>query len=239
MTGSKTLRNVLLATAAMVISTSAASAANLMVSVNGGGSFTQFEAKDGYTESVGNGMVTGLSLGYAFSDRFSVELTGGYRFGYDYKGSNNNASTNPTAPFPAGVETKSKVSSFSVIPALRYAFPVSAVKLYGLAGVGMAWNTTSESKISYSKDTSAITGEFADKTSSGLAYTAGVGVSYDATEQLVIDLGYRFTDLGEFQGGEGTATGTFGPLSQTFAVPAPDARHPVSHEIALTIGYRF
>ena len=210
-----------------------------MVSVNGGGSFTVGKAKDGYTESVSNGMVTGLSLDYAFNDRFSVELTGGYRFGLRLQGFEYQRQHQSGRSLPAGVETKSKVTSLSLIPALKVSFPVSAVKLYGLAGVGIAWNTTSDSKISYSNGSSEITGSFADKTSSGLAYTAGVGVSYNATEQLVLDLGYRFADLGEFKGGDGTATGTFGPLSQTFAVPAPDARHPVSHEIALTIGYRF
>ncbi|MDI9408945.1 MAG: outer membrane beta-barrel protein [Candidatus Pacebacteria bacterium] len=257
MKNSLSLRTLLLAGVALVAGASVASAEGITVSINGGTSMTQMTAKEGYNESVSNGIVTGLTGAYALSDMFSVELTAGYRFGYKYKGSNKEASTNTPA---VGVETKGDVSSLSFIPAVRASYPVSMVKVYGLVGAGISMNSISGAKVTdFSGDidlhkiNSAVPagtkmagtitkGSFADATKNEFAYTLGAGVSYDVGSNFVVDLGYRFTDLGSFQPGAGKVTLNVPRANikdKEVDAPAPDARHPLAHEIALTIGYRF
>ena len=56
--------------------------------------------------------------------------------------------------------------------------------LYGMAGLGMSWNKT--------KNTSNAHG----RTRANFAWTAGAGIDYYINECWSLDLGYRYTDLG-------------------------------------------
>ena len=57
--------------------------------------------------------------------------------------------------------------------------------VYGMAGIGMAWNKTDSIR------------NAKGKTKTNFAWTVGAGVDYFINQCWSLDLGYRFTDLGQ------------------------------------------
>ena len=282
-----TLATVLLAGVSSLGLASAASAEilGLYARLDGGYSLTSITAKANHKEEVTNGYIVGASFGYNLFDFISVELTGSTRLGLKYTGS----TINPTTTLPiGGIETKTNVSSYALMPAIRvgYGFDLGAISLkpYVSGAAGVAFNGTSGSKISASGKIPAtqalqlavqarkldaataialapvaagagalpltVSGSFADASNTTFAYSAGAGIALEIAG-FMIDLGYRYSDMGEFKGGAGSATYTVNTtaisaalggqnsISSTAALVAPDPRHPKANEIMLSVGYIF
>ena len=126
----------------------------------------------------------------------------------------------------ATLATKVKQSAFN--PMLNFSYDIDtghAVKPYVTAGVGLAFhsvklvnpsevlanetnggNTTSSSQGTASTITSAITSSIKKKTS--FAYALGLGASYEVSEKVFLDLGYKFLNLGKAADINYTVTGT-------------------------------
>ncbi|MFL4555243.1 outer membrane protein [Yersinia kristensenii] len=66
--------------------------------------------------------------------------------------------------------------------------------LYGTLGIGIA-------KISSDGWQGNPARQYASSTQNNLTYTIGTGVSYSPVESLILDLGYRYTDMGDVQSG--------------------------------------
>ena len=209
-------------------------AGDLSVSVFSGVTLTHSSSNSGFTDSVGTGGVFGVTGAYSLLDLVQLELTGAYHSPYSYRRSNDRPPAEPTI---SGFQTNSRNSSFSLIPAVRVSLPILLVAdLYGLAGVGLSYNKTTGGDFSYQTAGGAVTGTYRDAAITQLAYMVGVGVSASLLDSLMLDVGYRYTDIGKFKTGE-VASSSASALPSFIA--DPDSRHPRSHDIILTVGFIF
>lgn len=71
------------------------------------------------------------------------------------------------------------------------------VALYGTAGVGV-------SKIKAGGWQGNISRQYASTTQNNLTFSIGAGISYTPIEQISLDLGYRYVDMGKIESGYNT-----------------------------------
>ena len=212
----------------------AAVAGGYSVSVAGGVSLTHSSPELGFSDSIGTGGVFAISGAYSLLDLVQLEVTGAYHSPYSFRTSNAHPATDPAI---SGFISNSNNSSFSLIPAVRVSVPIMLIaNVYGLAGVGFSYNRTSGGDFIYQSAAGTVSGAYRDADTTQLAYSLGVGVSVSLLDSLLLDLGYRYTDLGSFKTGEATSNSN---ATLPSFIAAPDSRHPQSHDILLTVGYRF
>ena len=114
-----------------------------------------------------------LGAGYHINDYMRADMTVGLRpWGkVDFKGTD---------------DSKADLWSIPVLANMYMSYPIyRSIEVYGMGGLGMAWNKT---------DSIA---NASGKKKMDFAWTAGAGVSYAITPCWALDLGYRYTDLGE------------------------------------------
>ena len=114
-----------------------------------------------------------IGAGYRANEYMRADMTVGYRpWGkVHFKGSN---------------QSKSDTWSIPVMANAYLTYPIyQSMSIYGMGGLGMAWNNTDD-----------ITGA-SGRTRMSLAWTAGGGISYALNSCWDLDLGYRYTDLGD------------------------------------------
>ena len=157
-----------LAAAAMIFSASAASAYDFnspYVLAEGGYSFG--------TTANGDAGVLGVGVGYHLNNYFRTDLTVGYR-GWG------------NVDMRADKSKKTDVWSLPVLANFYATYPVSqSFNIYGMAGLGMAWNVTDDMP------------QAKGATKSNFAWNIGAGIEHMFTDCMSIDLGYRYTDLGQ------------------------------------------
>lgn len=114
-----------------------------------------------------------LGGGYKMNDWMRADMTVGYRpFGkVHFKGSG---------------DDKADMWSIPVMANMYLSYPVyRGMEIYGMGGLGMSWNKTD-----------SVT-DAKGKKRMNFAWTAGAGISYALTPCWALDLGYRYTDLGD------------------------------------------
>lgn len=114
-----------------------------------------------------------LGMGYHANEYMRADMTVGYRpWGkVHFKGSE---------------KGKSDMWSMPVMANAYISYPIyHSFEIYGMGGLGMAWNNTDD--ITNAKG----------KTRLNFAWTAGAGISYTINQCWALDLGYRYTDLGD------------------------------------------
>jgi len=120
-----------------------------------------------------NSGIFGLGAGYHLNDFMRADMTVGYRPWGKVK-------------FKGTGEKKADMWSMPVMANVYAKYPImSKFDIYGMAGIGMAWNKTDSIR------------NAKGKTKTNLAWTVGAGVDYFINQCWSLDLGYRFTDLGE------------------------------------------
>ena len=172
-------------------------------------------------DDVGSSAILGAGVGYRFDANFRGDVTFGYRGGYALSGSDGNGTF------------KSDVTSAVVMANGYYDFRASGVTPYAGAGIGWAQNTMSQivQTLNFFPGSTTTPG---GKTS-GVAYAlmAGVAIPFSG---WILDIGYRYIDLGKIEGDAGNGTVTGPGFASTFPYSGAEGRLKANE---LTIGVRF
>ncbi|MCX8507181.1 MAG: outer membrane beta-barrel protein [Alphaproteobacteria bacterium] len=235
----KSLRNCLLSTAALLAVVTAQSAkagvSDLYARLDSGFSIGTITSHSGQTEKVGNSMILGGTVGYQLGNLvpgLSVELGVSYRGFYKYESTVNTLNAASSLPLPVGTTVKADTSALTIMPQVVYRLPmVPMVTPYVAAGVGYSNNTTGDGTVTLPNAIPlstydprlagtpyAITGGKVKGASNGtVGYTLGLGAELSVLPMVHVQLGYRFLSLGAFK------TASSSPLTPTFSADVPDA----------------
>ncbi|MDI9408946.1 MAG: outer membrane beta-barrel protein [Candidatus Pacebacteria bacterium] len=216
---------IILALFLIIAAPTVARAGDLSLSLSSGVSVTNLQARSGFEDRLGVAGVYGLTAAYHFPF-VRLELTGAYHSPYSYRSTGTQAS-----------EVNSSYSSYSLIPAVRLSLPIFLLgDIYGLAGIGLSFNQTKNSRFSYQEAGQTVTGTYDDKSSTQMAYVIGAGVSTSVLGTVLLDAGYRYTDLGQFKNGQ---TVNVNGANVPRFIATPDPRRPSSHDFILSVGIKF
>lgn len=133
-------------------------------------------AEGGYSfgrKANGDAGILGVGMGYHINHYFRTDLTVGYR-GWGNVDMRSNRSK------------KTDVWSIPVLANFYLTYPMNHnFNIYGMAGLGMAWNKTDNMP------------DAKGATKSNFAWNVGAGIEHMFTDCMSLDIGYRYTDLGE------------------------------------------
>jgi opacity protein-like surface antigen len=176
----------------------------------------------GALKDLGDSYIIGAGLGYRFDRNWRADLTFANRGGYSLTGSD-----------AGGAQFKSDINSTVLMLNGYYDFEsntaVERARFIPYIGLGVGWAQNRMDPIVQTFPGGTITTPSGKKDNTAGALMAGVGMPLGS---LILDLGYRYMDLGRIQGGTGTATFNGIP----FLYSGADGRLQ-AHE--LTIGLRF
>ena len=142
--------------------------------------------------------VAGLGFGYKFSDYFRSDLTVDYEWDAQFHG---------RLPCPGGCgysDEYADISAWTTLVNFYLDLPIGgeglgAVTPYVGAGIGGAYLTTSN--VNY-VNPDGSTGTYKGAGNWNFAWAAMVGASYAVTNNWLIDLNYRYLDLGKAVSGK-------------------------------------
>jgi opacity protein-like surface antigen len=135
-----------------------------------------------------NGYALGCAIGYNFADMgLPVRAEAEYMYHSQFKFN----SVNGTAATSTGL-TSTKIGAQTMFANAYYDITTgTAFTPYVGAGLGVAWVNL---KVSTNNASSTIDG---DHDTLNFAWNVGAGVGYALSDNVVIDLGYRYTDFGD------------------------------------------
>ena len=175
-------------------------------------------------------------VGYQFNRYFRADVTGEYRFGAAYRSVETYAGGVNFNPGSDGY--KGNISS-GVILLNGYVDLGTwyCITPYVGVGVGTAFNTFSGVTDYNLSNNGVASGSSSSNTHTSLAYAFMAGFTYNLTQNLKLDLGYRYLDLGRATSG---AINCYGGT----AVCGDNSRerqsyHLASHDIRLGMRYMF
>ncbi|KVV48425.1 porin [Burkholderia territorii] len=138
----------------------------------------------------GQSRVTGaVGLGYQFGNGWRAEGE------YTFKRSGNFVSY--WAPFDANANQFQVSSQRLMLNGYRDFDLGRGFSVYGTAGIGVAIVSADGWQTNDSR-------QFASRTQTNFAYSAGAGVSYAINKRFTLDVGYRFVDMGNVESGYNT-----------------------------------
>lgn len=144
-------------------------------------------------DEAGHAGVFGGGVGWNLKNDWRVDLTATYRTGYEL-----------SKLFADNTSIKADVTSASAFANLYKDFSLSWGRPYVGAGVGVSQNRVDEMQGSFNG--ASFTAPGGRKTSYVYSLMAGFGVPLSGS--MVLDIGYRFVDLGELVTNEGNLTGS-------------------------------
>jgi opacity protein-like surface antigen len=166
-----------------------------------------------------------LGVGYQFNNWFRADITGEYRGGSHFQSLYViNDATNIDTPNPTQITDfyRGDISSWvGLINGYADLGTWYGMTPYVGAGVGLARNTlsgmTDQGIVSYTtsgppvKVTSGPSGGyFSDGSKINFAWALMAGLDFDVTQNLKLELGYRYLDLGKYTSGGSNCLGTCG-----------------------------
>jgi opacity protein-like surface antigen len=177
----------------------------------------------GKVDDAGDSYVLGAGIGYRFNPNMRGDVTVSYRGGYGLSGTDG-----------GGAQVKSDITSLAFMANAYYDFSTGGVRPY--VGAGLGWAQNDMDPVTVSLPTVVFTLPGGKKSGAAFALMAGVAIPVSG---WMLDIGYRYIDLGKIEAGSGTATVT------VTAVPGGSVSFPYSgaegkltaHE--LTLGLRF
>ncbi len=185
---------------------------------------------DGYytgtpTQSFNNSTISAsmnfdLGVGYQFNNWLRFDVTGEYRGGSQFQSLYViNDAGNP-APGPTQLADFYRGSISSLVGLVNGYVDVGTwygITPYVGAGVGLARNTlsgmTDQGLVTIGGATGPSGGYFSDGSKTNFAWALMAGLDFNVTQNLKLELGYRFLDVGKFGSGasnclNGTGAGT-------------------------------
>jgi opacity protein-like surface antigen len=169
-------------------------------------------------------VIAGVGVGYDFGKRISADVTVNHRFKYWY---DHNAYEN-------------KFSSTSVMFTGYYSFPTNTVSPYLAAGAGVSFNKLGD--VNYLGLARKIDDEDSTKGNrhTSFAWHVGTGIKFKVFERGMLDLGYRFTNLGRFKSSNTNLKGDTDRHDENSAlIPVAVISNKLkAHEIVLSLIYK-
>lgn len=223
---------ILAAAAAAIVLSAAGSAAaqiadesrGLYLRLDTGWSFSRDLGQDFGDIDVGDTPLVGGGVGYRLNRYLRGDLTLSYRGGYEIEESGSSAGVSASMEGDVSALT-GMASLYADAPKL-----LDMVTPYVGGGIGVSRNSVDDLDISTGGATIvSIDGD--SKTS--FAWQVGAGLGVDVAPNWIVDLGYRYVDLGEVQTGD---TVTVGGVSATGGRSTGDL---TAHEIQLGVRYQF
>jgi opacity protein-like surface antigen len=154
---------------------------------------------NGTLNTLGSSFIIGAGVGYRFPSGFRVDLTYHNRSGYDLKGSD-----------PAGTDFDPKVNSNSVLVNGYYDIPVKiAGRVQPFVGGGIGWVKNKMDNLKWTDP--GFAGGLPGGTWSGTAWQLTLGADVSVANNWVMEIGYRYVDLGKIvkEAGAGTSGDPF------------------------------
>jgi opacity protein-like surface antigen len=158
----------------------------------------------------------GAGVGYNFSEAWSADIAATHRYRFKYVD-------------VTGVTQN--ISSTSVMLSAYYTFPTKTISPYFGGGVGVAFHKVGNI---YKLGNSTFT---KGRSISSFAYQAGVGIKFKATDNVWLDLGYRYVDSGSFKSSSQNINVSTGQPSNTLATPSTGKMR--TNECILSVMYKF
>lgn len=163
----------------------------------------------------------GVGVGYRFGQGLRADLTFNWRPNADYKSSVSDRFGN------VGSST-ADVSVLTGLVNVYYDIPTGgALRPFVGAGIGFSRNHISD--ISYTLNGGALDREQSE-TKTNFAWALTAGAAYAVTDKMLLDLAYRYVDVGDVKtSGRFDSGASAAPLKSDLAL----------HEILLTVRYNF
>ena len=179
--------------------------------------------------------IVDLGVGYQVNSYFRADVTGEYRFASKYHATE----TYATGYGGTGADAYAGNISSGVFLVNGYVDLGTwcGVTPYLGAGVGVALNTFSgltDYNLSYFNTAS---GSSASNTHTSVAYALMAGVSYNLTQNLKLDIGYRYLDMGRAVSGEINCYGGSSACGDNSR--ERQSAHLSSHDIRVGLRYQF
>jgi opacity protein-like surface antigen len=147
--------------------------------------------------NVHNTWLIGAGIGYRFSENFRSDIAYSYRGGpeiMDHDG--------------AGTAITTKIKSSALFLNGYFDFPTKWQKAKPYAGAGVGWANNQLSDTSYVNPFGANT--LRGGTVNNFAWDVGLGLGFEVSKGMIIDIGYRYVDLGKAKLDSQTALGFAG-----------------------------
>jgi opacity protein-like surface antigen len=207
--------------AAMGLVLSSPASAQLYLRGDAGWSWSQ-DAGDDLNDDVGSSYVFGAGIGYRFNRWLRSDVSGHYRG--DYGIDNSMTAGGRTGAFKGDVS--SVAGMFNV-----YADLVTwgLFTPYVGGGVGVARNEVDDLEVRSGGQTGRLEGDH----NYDFAWQAGGGVGIQVLPKLLVDVGYRYVDLGKARTG---TTGTLGNAAFSGPAAEGDLR---AHEVGVGLRLSF
>lgn len=222
------MKGVLAATAAAVVVLGCAVRAQaadpekgLYLRGDTGWSMSQDAGKD-VNDDVGGSAIISGGVGYRLNQHIRGDVTLGYRGGYEVDKSSTIGGSR--------YDFKGDVSS--LVGMANVYVDIAKIKMftpYVGGGIGFARNKVDDVDVTVGGSKGKLSGD----DSSDLAWQLSAGVGIDVAPQWMVDVGYRYMDLGEAK--SGTAVSGIGG---TASVPA-QAGELKAHELQVGVRYNF
>ncbi len=155
-------------------------------------------------ESLAPTGLAGIGFGYRFNDSFRSDVTIDYEWESEFKGKL--SCPNPCTGKPGKEYSKeyANIEAWSGLVNAYWDFGLGGEGIAGVipyvgAGIGVSSLTTS--KVSYTNP-NGTTGTWKGATTTNLAWAVMAGVSVPITNNWLVDLNYRYMDLGDAQSGK-------------------------------------
>jgi opacity protein-like surface antigen len=163
---------------------------------------------NGALNSVGSSFILGAGVGYRFPLGFRVDVTYQNRGGFNLTGSD-----------PAGTTFDPKVASNAILLNGYYDIPYTiAGRVTPFVGGGIGWTKNKMDHLMWN-DQGAFpsSGGLPGGSWSGTAWQLTVGADVKLTDNWVLEIGYRYVDLGKIikEAGSGTSGSAFNAANYT------------------------
>ncbi len=151
---------------------------------------------NGELDQLGSSFIIGAGVGYKLPMGFRVDVTYNNRNGYDLRGSD-----------PAGSTFDPKTTANTVMLNGYYDLPFKiAEKVTPYVGGGIGRSRNKANNINWS-DPGNPGGQIPGGSNTGTAWQLTIGADIRVTRNWVLDIGYRYSDLGKITTDAGPATG--------------------------------
>lgn len=171
------------------------------IDLGGGGAATN--QLFGEVNEIGDSPLVQAGVGYRISPAFRVDLTGGYRWGFKLDDTDSSPNTATGSTYTLGTAYKADIRSTAVmlngyvdIGGLTNA-NLGVFKPYVGGGLGWAHNKVKTLRYQNTDAGLEFTGEGPGGVSNDLAWQLSVGTGISLSQNLLLDVGYRYSSLGE------------------------------------------
>jgi opacity protein-like surface antigen len=172
-------------------------------------------------QNVGDSYVASGGVGYRWNPNFRGDITLAYRGGYSLDGTDG-----------SGASFKSDITSTALMANAYWDLSASGIRPYVGLGFGWAWNQMDPIVKTFAGGSITTPGGKNSRAAGALM----AGLTIPLSGGMVLDVGYRYADLGKIKTDSGTASGVSGGVPFTFPYAGAEGKLTANE---ITVGVRF